>query len=61
VSDPAFRTDALDNDFLEIRYFAKHRVIATVGIRRWRIHLTARYLFGNNAHFTLPVIGFKLQ
>jgi hypothetical protein len=61
VSGPAFGTDALDNDFLEIRYPAKHRVTVTVGKRWCRIHLTARYLFGNNAHFTLPVIGFKLQ
>jgi hypothetical protein len=61
VSGPAFGTDALDNDFFEIRYLARHRIIATVGIRWYRIHLTARHLFGNNAHFTLPVIKFKLQ
>jgi hypothetical protein len=60
MSVPAFGTDTFDNDFFEIRYLARHRIIATVGIRWYWIHLTARYLFGKNAHFNLLVVGFSL-
>jgi hypothetical protein len=61
VSGPAFGTNALDNDFFEIRNLARHSIIATGTIRWCRIHLIAQCLFGNYAHLTLPVIGFKLQ
>jgi hypothetical protein len=61
VSGPAFGTNALDHDFFKIRYLARQLIIATGAIGCCRIYLTAGNLFGDNAHFALPVIGFKLQ